>query len=147
MESELLVGLLEPESDLFLQAIDLRFRELRKPLGLSFTNEQLQAEKDQLTIAASDGDQVLGVLMMKPLDQQVVKVRQVAVDGEYQGRGIGKKMSRFAEELARSMGFEKIELNARKTAVEFYESMQYIIDSEEFTEVGIPHHRMIKSLS
>jgi len=146
MTPELLVGLVEAESDLFLQTIDLRFRELRKPLGLSFTNEQLRAEKDQLTIAASDGDKVLGVLMMKPVDANIVKVRQVAVDSDFQGRGIGKKMSQFAEELARNMGFKTIELNARNTAIDFYKAMHYTVDSEEFTEVGIPHHKMIKTL-
>ena len=146
MHKELLIGLVDPESDLYHQAIDLRFKELREPLGLEFTPEQLAEESDQMTIAASDGNQVIGVLMLKPLSDDLVKIRQVAVDRNVQGRGVGKEMSLYAEQFAKDCGYSKVVLNARKTAVDFYLKLGYTISSDEFTEVGIPHFEMQKTL-
>jgi len=39
-----------------------------------------------------------------------------------------------------------IELHARKTAVGFYLKMNYQIEPDIFTEVGLLHYRMYKSL-
>jgi predicted GNAT family N-acyltransferase len=73
-------------------------------------------------------------------------MRQVAVDFEYQNLGVGKKMVQFAEAFALQKGFESMVLHARETAVPFYLSAGYTILGEPFTEVGIPHKKMIKTL-
>ena len=73
-------------------------------------------------------------------------MRQVAVDAPFQQNGIGKKMVQFCESFATSRNFNKIELNARKSAVPFYLSLDYQIVGDEFLEVNIPHYKMIKSL-
>lgn len=138
--------MVDPESDFYHQTVDLRFRELREPLGLTFTAEDLAAEADQMTLALSNGEQALAVLMLKPVNEKVVKVRQVAVDRDFQGRGLGKMLSEYAEDFARNCGYNEIVLHARKTAVDFYKKLDYIIDSEEFEEVSIPHFRMHKKL-
>ena len=73
-------------------------------------------------------------------------MRQVAVQSNLQGIGIGKKLVQFVEQEAKKLGITHFELNARKSAVPFYLSMNYALEGEEFEEVGIPHFRMKKLL-
>jgi predicted GNAT family N-acyltransferase len=141
-----LIGVVDPESEVFAETVDLRFRELREPLGLEFTPEQIAEDAKQTTLALSDGNRVLAVLMLVPQGEGIVKIRQVAVDRAQQGKGLGRKISEFAEDFARNCGYQSIALHARAGAKQFYEKMDYIVDSDEFTEVGIPHYKMIKSL-
>jgi predicted GNAT family N-acyltransferase len=140
------IGFVDPESEAFLETVDLRYRELREPLGLDYTDEQIKEDSLQQTMALSNGQNIIAVLMLKPINDQQIKVRQVAVDRDFQGKGLGRRLSEHAEEFARNAGYTEVVLHARKTAVGFYQKMDYLIDSEEFTEVGIPHHRMKKSL-
>ena len=70
----------------------------------------------------------------------------MAVFSGLQGKGIGKVLLQFAENIARDRGYKKIIMHARKTAVGFYEKLGYKITSPEFEEVTIPHYVMEKSL-
>jgi predicted GNAT family N-acyltransferase len=127
-------------------SIALRFDILRKPLALHFTAEQLIIEDREFHIAYIEEGKVLGCLILVPKENGVIKMRQVAVAENQQGKGIGKKMVLFSERFAIEKGFTIMDLNARKTAVPFYLSLKYTIVSEEFEEVTIPHLRMVKEL-
>jgi predicted GNAT family N-acyltransferase len=127
-------------------SIALRFDILRKPLGLHFTAEQLIIEDREFHIAYIEEGKVLGCLILVPKENGVIKMRQVAVAENQQGKGIGKKMVIFSETIAKEKGFTIMDLNARKTAVPFYLSLKYTIVGEEFEEVTIPHLRMVKEL-
>lgn len=52
----------------------------------------------------------------------------------------------IAETYAKNAGYRKIVLNARKTAVGFYEKLGYERKGDMFTEVGIAHFKMLKCL-
>jgi predicted GNAT family N-acyltransferase len=134
-------------SPLQVQSIDLRRKVLRIPLGLDFKKEELEAEKDQVHIVCTIGSTLAGVLILvKITDIHVVKMRQVAVDNNCQGKGIGRQMVRFSEKWAVQNNYNKIILNARITAAPFYLSMDYRVSGNEFMEVGIPHVQMVKEL-
>ncbi|MFY8005577.1 MAG: GNAT family N-acetyltransferase, partial [Chitinophagaceae bacterium] len=64
-----------------------------------------------------------------------------------QGKGIGRVLMNFAENVARDYGYKIMQMNARKTAVGFYEKLGYAVCSDEFEEVTIPHFLMQKALS
>lgn len=141
--------LLEFNSDEHLDSIEIRREVLRKPLGLDFTQEELDAEKDQFQFVVYLFDRLMGVLILKRVDNEsndVFKMRQVAILPIYQGQGAGRFIVRFAENWARAMGAEKIELHARQTAVNFYLKYGYKKVGKAFEEVGIPHFKMIKDL-
>ena len=70
----------------------------------------------------------------------------MAVVSGLQGKGIGKNILQFAENIARDRGYKKIIMHARKTATGFYEKLGYKITGPEFVEVTIPHYEMEKSL-
>jgi predicted GNAT family N-acyltransferase len=128
------------------QMIKLRDDILRKPLGLSFSQEELMQEKDQILIGAFDEDKMLGCCMLVNEGEGVVRLRQMAVNNNLQGKGIGRALMNFAENIARDQGFRRLTMHARKTAIGFYEHLGYQICSEEFLEVTIPHFIMEKRL-
>lgn len=130
-----------------MQAVELRRHILRLPLGLDFTQEELDAEKGDTHIVATSADRVVGCLVMVPQTDTVVKMRQVAVEPDLQGKGIGERMVAASEVWAKGAGFTWIELNARDTAVDFYLRHHYRVVGDPFEEVTIPHRKMVKDLS
>ncbi|MFN5217997.1 MAG: GNAT family N-acetyltransferase [Sphingomonadales bacterium] len=133
-------------SKLQIQSIGLRYEVLRRPLGLFFSPSELAEEENQINIAVVKGDRVLAVLLLKILEGNVAKMRQVAVSASFQGQGLGKQLVRFSEELCRQKNVIRIELHARKTAIPFYLSLGYEAEGPEFEEVGIPHRKMYLEL-
>lgn len=128
------------------QMVKLRDEILRKPLGLHFTPEELEKEKDNLLIAAYEDEQMLGCAMLVEEDPETVRLRQMAVPQNLQGKGIGRALMNFAENLARDRGYKKITMHARKNAAGFYEKMGYKKVGGEFMEITIPHFLMEKEL-
>ena len=130
----------------YMQMIKLRDEILRKPLGLTFTNDELEDEKNNLHIAAYEDDQMLGCCMLVEEEPDMVRLRQMAVINDLQGKGIGRALMQFAENLARDRGYKKITMHARKNALGFYEKMGYRKVGNEFNEITIPHYVMEKEL-
>ena len=130
----------------YKKMIDLRYHLLRKPLGLSFDEEELEGEKNNIHIGCFDEDKMEGCCMLVPKDKENIQLRQMAVTSGLQGKGIGRVLTYFAENVARDRGYKKILMNARKTAMGFYEKLGYSKTGNEFLEVTIPHFVMEKNL-
>jgi GNAT superfamily N-acetyltransferase len=130
----------------YRQMIDLRYEILRKPLGLSFTEEELDREKNDILIGAFDEERLLACCLLTRMDPVTCKLRQMAVHNSQQGKGIGATMMNFAENVARDRGFKVMAMHARKTATGFYEKLGYRVEGDEFMEVTIPHNLMKKKL-
>ena len=130
----------------YKQMVHLRYQILRQPLGLAFSMEELAEEKNDILIAAFDDDDMLGCCMLVPVDNNTLRVRQMAVMGNLQGKGIGASIMSFAENLARDKGYRNIVMHARDSAIGFYEKFGYKVSGDIFTEVNLPHHVMEKRL-
>ncbi len=130
----------------YLQMVKLRDDVLRKPLGLGFTPEELESEKDHMLIAAFEDERMLGCCMLIEEQPSAIRLRQMAVLNDLQGKGIGRALMNFAENLARDRGFRVIRMHARLNAVGFYEKVGYKIKGDQFLEVTIPHYVMEKQL-
>jgi GNAT superfamily N-acetyltransferase len=133
-------------SDEYRQMVKLRDDILRKPLGLSFSPEELESEKENMLIAAFEDEDILGCCMLVEEKTDTVRLRQMAVLNDLQGKGIGRALMSFAENLARDRGYKIISMHARKNSVGFYEKMGYKVSSDEFVEITIPHYVMEKKL-
>ncbi len=133
-------------SNEYRQMIKLRDDILRKPLGLGFTLQELEHEKDNMLIGAFEDDDMLGCCMLVEENPETVRLRQMAVLNDLQGKGIGRALMNFAENIARDRGYKKINMHARKNAIGFYEKMGYRVSGGEFTEITIPHYVMEKQL-
>ncbi|MBL0336218.1 MAG: GNAT family N-acetyltransferase [Chitinophagaceae bacterium] len=138
--------ILEHGSAEYYQMVNLRDAVLRRPLGLSFNPEELEGEKENIMIGAFEDDDILGCCMLVAENQQVIRLRQMAVLNDLQGKGIGRAIMNFAENIARDRGYKILSMHARKNAQGFYEKMGYKVASDEFMEVTIPHYVMEKEL-
>jgi GNAT superfamily N-acetyltransferase len=130
----------------YQQMVKLRDDILRRPLGLTFSPQELEKEKENMLIGAFEEEDMLGCCMLVEENQETVRLRQMAVLNDLQGKGIGKALMNFAENLARDRGYKTLSMHARKNAVGFYEKMGYKVTSDEFTEITIPHYIMEKKL-
>jgi len=142
--TSLKIQIVEFNSALQKESIFLRDKVLRKPLGLHYTIEQLKEEEHQIHMVALFQQQVVGVVLLQPLNKLQLKMRQFAVDEQFQNQKIGTYLVDFLENYALSNGYKEIILHARKFAVDFYSKLKYQIIGDEFEEVGIPHYKMQK---
>ena len=130
----------------YQQMVQLRDDILRKPLGLHFTPEELESEKQNLMMGAFEDAAMLGCCMLVEEEPHTVRLRQMAVINDLQGKGVGTALMNFAENLARDRGYKKITMHARKNAIGFYEKLGYKKVGKEFEEITIPHYVMEKQL-
>lgn len=130
----------------YQQMVQLRMEILRKPLGLSFTKEELDNEKDDILIAVFDENKILGCCILTKIDDRHIRLRQMAVQKNLQGKGIGESIISFAEIIARDKGYKILTMHARDTAIGFYEKFGYTTKGEQFEEVKTKHHIMEKRL-
>lgn len=128
------------------ETVALRSEVLRVPLGLEFSREELCEENDSFHLGLWRDGTLVACVVLKPLSDQRLKMRQLAVRQDRRGEGLGRALVSSSESFARDHGFEEMVLHARETAVEFYEKMGYEAEGERFTEVTIPHVLMRKDL-
>lgn len=126
--------------------INLRNEILRKPLGLTLDQKELEKEKDDVLMGAFEDDRMLGCCLLTRQDNHTMRLRQMAVPNSMQGKGIGRALMIFAENVARDLGYKVLCMHARKTAQGFYEKLGYKVSGEEFMEITIPHYIMEKAL-
>ena len=130
----------------YYEMLALRYKILREPLGLNFSEDDLQREKDDVFITCCENGHIIGCCILTRLSSSVVKLRQMAVDNHWQGKQIGTNIVTFAEQHAMECGYSVISLHARKTVSAFYSKCGYTASGEGFTEIGIPHIYMEKRL-
>jgi predicted GNAT family N-acyltransferase len=134
------------------RTVALRDAILRKPLGLTFTKDQLEAEQSDFHLVAEsapDENPTLVaclILSLVPSHPDQLHLRQMAVAEFHRGQGIGRDLMRFAEQFARNQHFSEIKLHARQPAVPFYQKLGYHTVGAPFLEVTLPHQEMRKPL-
>lgn len=129
----------------YRQALDLRDRELRRPLGLSIYDDPLEREKEDRHFGFFDGDRLVAYGCATPEGDRA-HVRQVVVEPEWRGIGVGALLMELIEKRLAARGFREIYLHARESAEGFYRRLGYVDRGERFQEVGIPHVAMYKRL-
>ncbi|MFK8104044.1 MAG: GNAT family N-acetyltransferase [Saprospiraceae bacterium] len=131
----------------FEETLALRRKILRIPLGLTFELKDIAQEYQDYHLACYSAEaELLACLVLTVKDYKRIKMRQVAVDDTIQSKGVGTFLVKACEDFCRNLGFERIVLNARDTAVEFYEKLDYDKVGEPFEEVTIKHFKMEKVL-
>lgn len=138
--------IIERNSPEYAQEISLRDRVLRKPLGLTFSEEFLAAELDQLHLGMFEDEKLIACILAKNLGEGVFQLRQAAVSPDKQGMGLGKLLMSEIENRLSELGCKKITMHARDSALEFYLKLGYKVIGDQYLEVGIPHHTMEKEL-
>lgn len=135
------------QSVAYYQSLALRDLVLRKPLNLQFQIPDLEKEHNEVHFIVKLENLVVATSILHKLENNTAKMRQVATHSAYQNKGIGSLLLKYFEQYCLENNFEKIELNARKEAVNFYLKNDYQIVGESFLEVGIEHWKMVKRVS
>ena len=138
---ELVVGSAEHR-----QAVRLREVVLRQPLQLAWTELELSEEALCFHFAACEERRVIATLLLKPIDDRTIKMRQVAVEAAAQRRGVGSRLIAHVEAFAQARGYTRMIAHARESAAGFYQRLGYSSVGEVFIEVTIPHRAVVKEL-
>lgn len=134
--------------DEFARYYDLRWRILRAPWNQPKGSEQDELEKQAIHIIAIDGDKIVGCGRAHFNTEDEAQIRYMAVENEWQGKGVGKLIIDELEKRVLEKGAKKIILHARENVVKFYEKNGYKIIKESHTLFGeIKHFLMEKELS
>jgi predicted GNAT family N-acyltransferase len=130
------------------ESVELRYKILLEPLGLKFLDTHRTKEAEYLHIGCIENldDKLVGSLILAPVDNDTIRLMQVAVDSKQQGQGVGQEMVAYAEERAKDAGYSKIVMHAMLSVVTFYEKMGYKQEGDIFEERGITFAKMVKIL-
>lgn len=145
----LLVTVREPLSrDEFESYFALRWKVLRQPWGQPPGSERDDQEtSSRHFMAETESGKIVGTGRIQFNSESVAQVRYMAVDPEFHGMGIGRKLMEAMENYSMQSGRSKIFLQARENAVPFYLSMGYRVIEKTFLLYGeIQHFSMEKEL-
>lgn len=132
-------------SENWKNAVKLREKILREPLGSQFTDKELEEEKDHIQVAGFLDDKLIATAVLVP-EGEKMKMQRVVVVEKLRNNDIGSKMIQFCESLAVEKGIKTIYCHARDSAVNFYDRNNYEKEGDYFNEDGIPHLKMKKEL-
>ena len=127
---------------LYAVAVDLRQRSLRLPLGLDIADDPLADEHADLHLGAFEDGELVGTASLRRHADGVLQMRQVAVEPEHHGRGVGRALVAACERAATREGASRLFCHARAVVRPFYEACGWAAEGEVFTEVGIEHVTM-----
>lgn len=135
-------------SSRYNELVELRYKILLEPLGLKFLDSFRDKEANYLHIGCVEqlDDKLVGGLILAPLDNEKIRLMQVAVDTVYRGEGIGRELVKYAEKRAKEAGYSQIVMHAMLSVVGFYEKMGYHSEGDTFDEQGITFIKMVKDL-
>ncbi len=123
----------------------LRWKILRAPWNQPEGSEKDELEQQSIHIMAVENNKVIGVGRAHFNSDSEAQLRYMAVEEEWQGRGIGKLILNELEKRVIEKGAKKIVLHARDNAVKFYEINGYKIVKPSHTLFeAIPHYLMEK---
>ena len=135
-------------SSRYNELVELRYKILLEPLGLKFLDSFRPEEANYLHIGCVESldGRLVGGLILAPVDDERIRLMQVAVDTIYQGEGIGRELIKYAEKRAKEAGYSVIVMHAMLSVVGFYEKMGYHAEGDVFDEQGITFMKMVKKL-
>ncbi len=92
------------------------------------------------------GDRAVGTGRMRPVGDGRVKLERMAVLSPFRNRGIGRQLLDEMLKHAGGDGYDEALLHAQIDAFSFYQRAGFQPVGERFTEAGIEHVEMVRSL-
>lgn len=126
-------------------AVRLREKILREPLGSSYTDQELEEEKYHYQIAGFLDDAIIATVVLVPEGDEM-KMQRVVVTEDLRNLNIGSEMMTYCENFASGKNVKGMYCHARHSAVNFYIKNGYTGIGDYFDEDGIPHLKMRKTL-
>ena len=145
------ITVIEPQTpEEFKQYYSLRYKILRKPWGQPRGSERDNEDEishHRMIIDEATGD-AIAVGRLQVNTKEEAQIRYMAVADNYQGQGLGSKIVIALEDIALDKGANRIILQARKNAVQFYQRNGYkVVDKSYILFDEIQHWLMKKELT
>ncbi len=132
---------IEHGSEAWKTAVALRESILRIPLGSTFSQEELEEEKNHIQVVGYREGELIATAALVP-EAGKLKMQRVVVAGECRNQGVGTAMMNYCMDLAKEGGYSTLYCHARDSAVRFYTQNNYQTVGDYFDEDGIPHVKM-----
>ena len=132
----------------FEQYYRLRYEILRAPWQQPPGSEKAADDATAThALMLNDAGAAIGVCRLHLQTPQEAQIRFMAIQPDYQGQGLGKKLLQYLEDEARAQGARFITLQARENALAFYRSCGYTLQAKTHLLYGvIQHYQMRKEL-
>jgi N-acetylglutamate synthase-like GNAT family acetyltransferase len=124
--------------------LDLRYEVLRKPWDKSKDTATDDFEKSSVNAYIEENGIVISCGRLQDNGGGLGQIRFMAVNPNYQGKGLGKQILKALEEEGRKLQLNKIELQARENAVDFYKNAGYSIKEKSFKLWDIIQHYLME---
>jgi len=133
-------------SEEYQKLLNFRFQNLREPLNLEWSKNDLMNEEEQIHFAVMDKNKIIGSFCLKKIDNKIIKLRQMAIHKKYQRKGYGSNILKFTKEYAIKNKYKKIILIARISALDFYKKNFFKTSGKIFNDVTVNSINMYKNI-
>ena len=133
-------------SEEYQRLLNFRFNNLRKPLNLEWSKEDLLSENKQIHFALKNQSEIVGSFCLKKIDCSTIRLRQMAIEKNWQGQGHGSSILKFTEKFAIKNNYKKIIIIARLSALDFYKKKFFKTSGNIFIDVTVNSIKMYKEL-
>lgn len=143
------IELIKYNSEEFQQACQLRYELFFAEHSLPWQIVQDEHQAEYFHAAILRQNSVVAYGQLVPQDNSVYQICQVVVKPGYQGQNFGSKILLFLIEQAKKEGAIAVTLDARTTAVGFYQKFGFQTHGTQFpsSTTGVPHITMNRNLS
>ena len=133
-------------SEEYQRLLNFRFNNLRKPLNLNWSEEDLLNENQQNHFALKNQSEIVGSFCLKKIDCSTIRLRQMAIEKKWQRQGYGSSILKFTEKFAIKNNYKKIIIIARLSALDFYKKNFFKTSGNIFTDVTVSSINMYKKI-
>lgn len=132
---------IDTRNPLYQEERALRNRVLLRPIGLPDYAWEMNDDRSWHFVALDKGN-VVGCVVLVPIEARKFQLIQMAVEQELQGKGIGTSLVGALLHFCKTQGATEVICHARENAVPFYAGLGFELYGKAFEEVGIPHRNM-----
>ena len=133
-------------SEEYQRLLNFRFHNLRKPLNLKWSKEDLLNENKQIHFGLKNQSEIVGSFCLKKIDCSTIRLRQMAIEKKWQRQGYGSSILKFTEKFAIKNNYKKIIIIARLSALDFYKKNFFKTSGNIFTDVTVNSINMYKKI-
>jgi len=126
--------------------LNFRFQNLRKPLNLEWSKNDLMNEDQQNHFALKNRNEIVGSFCLKKIDCSTIRLRQMAIEKKLQKQGYGSSIIKFTEKFAIENNYKKIIIIARLSAIDFYKKNFFKTSGNIFIDVTVKSIKMYKEI-
>ena len=124
----------------FALRIEVFVKEQNVPMELEL--DEKDYSENTVHIGYFSNDKLIGVARLIDMNKDVIHIGRVAIDKDYRGKGIGRKLIIGCETTAKNILKREviIELSAQIQAENFYKSLGYNrVNNKIYLDAGIEH--------